>query len=86
MTDPIHDEQPEAQESCAPGLSRKEFLTTVVKKASLVGALAAAPMMVDAFMAPSAYANPSDVTDCTGDPATSAAQNDTLIPCSPNSG
>jgi hypothetical protein len=86
VTDNLHrDDEPESEPSCAPGLSRKEFLTTVVKKASLVGALAAAPMMVDAFLAPSASANPSDVTDCSTDPSTDPAS-DTIIPCSPNSG
>lgn len=86
MSDPRRDEEAETQESCAPGMSRKEFLVSVVKKASLVGALTTAPLMVDAFLAPSAHANPSDVTDCAFDPITSPAQGDTLIPCSPNSG
>ena len=85
MTDPIRDPAADTQPSCAPGMSRKEFLTDVVKKASLVGALTAAPLMVDAFLVPSAEANPSDVTNCNIDPATGPTQGDTLIICSPNS-
>ena len=82
MTDPIRDEAADTQPSCAPGMSRKEFLTDVVKKASLVGALTTAPLMVDAFLAPSAHANPSQVTDCNLDPATDPSI-DTLIICTP---
>jgi len=82
MSDPRREEEAETQESCAPGMSRKEFLAAVVKKASLVGALTTAPLMVDAFLAPSAHANPSDVTDCALDPATDPGI-DTLIICTP---
>jgi hypothetical protein len=85
MTNPVRDEEADAQPSCTPGMNRKEFLAEVVKKASLVGALAAAPLMVDAFLVPSAEANPSAVTDCSIDPATGPSQGDTFPICSPNS-
>ena len=84
-SEPHRDNESDLEPSCAPGLSRKEFLAAVVKKASLVGALTAAPMMIDTFLVPSAEANPSDVTNCNVDPATAPSQGDTLIPCTPNS-
>ena len=46
---------PEKQ-ACDSRVSRKEFLTTLVRRASLAGALLAAPKIVDKFLIPPAYA------------------------------
>jgi hypothetical protein len=42
--------------ACDSRVSRKEFLTTLVRRAALAGALLAAPKVVDKFLVPPAYA------------------------------
>jgi len=51
-----HDEQKGDARSCEPSLSRQEFLTLVLKRGSLAGAILAAPKIVDAFLVPPAHA------------------------------
>jgi hypothetical protein len=74
MVDSAHkgDEQPEKQ-ACDARVSRKEFLTKLVKRASIAGALLAAPQVIDKFLVPPAYAITS--TTHTFDTATSCDTN-----------
>jgi len=44
------------QKACDSRVSRKEFLTTLVRRATLAGAILAAPKVVDKFLVPPAYA------------------------------
>ncbi len=53
------DENADDQPSAAPGLTRKEFFASVLKKASQAGALTAGAMLVDSFLAPPVYAQGS---------------------------
>jgi hypothetical protein len=46
----------EDRPSAITGMSRKEFLETVIKRATIAGAVIAAPKVVDKFLVPPAYA------------------------------
>ncbi|MGH9548217.1 MAG: hypothetical protein ACRD3W_02535 [Terriglobales bacterium] len=48
--------EPHDRQACDARVSRKEFLTTLIKRATLAGALLAAPKVVDKFLVPPAYA------------------------------
>lgn len=50
---------PQEKNACDPRVTRKEFLTTLVKRATIAGALLAAPKVVDKFLVPPAYARTS---------------------------
>jgi hypothetical protein len=42
----------ENRPSCEEGLSRKEFIALVVKRAAIAGAVVAAPKVLDKFLVP----------------------------------
>jgi hypothetical protein len=44
------------KEACDGRVSRKEFLTTLVRRATIAGAILAAPQVIDKFLVPPAYA------------------------------
>lgn len=44
------------KQACDSRVSRKEFLTTLVRRATLAGAILAAPKVVDKFLVPPALA------------------------------
>ncbi len=48
--------------SCAPNLSRKDFMTLVVKRATITGTVLAAPKIIDKFLVPSADAKASSTS------------------------
>jgi hypothetical protein len=50
--------------SSDPTLTRQEFIAKVVKGAALAGGLATAPMILDKFLVPKAYASTSSQTAC----------------------
>ena len=57
MSDKTHEkDQGRDAQSCDGRVSRKEFLTTVIRRASIAGALLAAPQVIDKFLIPPAYA------------------------------
>lgn len=43
-------------ESSVKGMSRQEFLASVIKNAAIAGTVVAAPKVVDKFLVPPAYA------------------------------
>ena len=60
------DEQYGDKDSAVPNMTRKEFLALVVKRATIAGAIVAAPQIADKFLVPPAYAA---VSRTTGPPA-----------------
>ncbi len=50
------------KESAVSGMTRKEFLQKVVKRAAIAGAVVAAPKVVDKFLVPPVYAKVSLTT------------------------
>ncbi len=46
----------EERNSCAPNLSRKDFMALVLKRAAITGSVLAAPKIVDKFLVPPANA------------------------------
>jgi hypothetical protein len=56
ISDATGEKPDESQASSVQGMSRKEFLTTVVKGAAVAGVIVAAPKVVDKFLVPPVYA------------------------------
>ncbi|HEY9713103.1 MAG TPA: hypothetical protein V6C72_06515 [Chroococcales cyanobacterium] len=46
----------ESIEACDPALTRKEFLTKLVRRAAIAGSIVAAPKVLDKFLVPPVYA------------------------------
>ncbi len=54
--DDTSDDRDELQPSCDPSLTRRLFVAKLVKRSLRAGTLLAAPIIVDAFLAPRAVA------------------------------
>jgi hypothetical protein len=77
---PLHEDS-QAKPACDNTVSRKEFLSSVLKRAALAGTLLAAPKIIDQFLIPPVYAasstNPEQDTGSSDTGSTDTGSGDT---------